>query len=128
MAVVLAFRWRTSALAPQTQWKRGTEEWASGTVDALRVRLAVARGSSADLAADVDPELWLCDDDGAPTKREPVRTSALLAWTPATCPRTLVHPHPNGEPQAILLFTFPPVSSALTYLVTLVVISTCVLT
>ena len=108
MATVLAFRWRTSALAQPVQWKRGTEEWAMGTVDALRARLAVARGSSADLAADADPELWMCDEEGAPTRREAVRASVLLAWTPATCPRSLVQPHPNGEPQAVLLFTFPP--------------------
>ena len=114
MAAVLAFRWRTSALAQPPQWKRGTAQFAaSETVDDVRARLAVARGSSADLAADADPELWLCDEDGAPTRRELVRPSILLAWTPATCPRSLVQLHPNGEPQAILLFTFLQSNGAL---------------
>jgi hypothetical protein len=106
MAVVVVFRWRTSTLAPPEQWKRGTEEWASGTVDTLRRPIGLSCGSSADLAADVDPELWLCDESETPTER--VNAPDALEWTPATCPRLLFERHPSGRRKAVLLFTFPP--------------------
>ena len=106
---MLAFRWRTSALAQPKQWKRDTAQFAANeTVGDVRRRLALTCGSSADVAADADPELWLCDEEGAPVRREAVRASVLLAWTPATCARDLFVAHANGEPRAVLVFTFPP--------------------
>jgi hypothetical protein len=111
MAAVLAFRWRTSALAPQPQWKRDTAQFAGKeTVGDVRARLAVTRGSSADLAADIDPELWLCDDNETPTQRQDAPD--LLEWTPATCPRALFERHASGRRKAVLVFTFPPLIAA----------------
>ena len=111
MAVVLAFRWRTNALAPQPQWKRGTAQFAvNETVDDLRRRLALTCGSSADLATDMDPELWLCDENETPMQR--VDAPDLLEWTPETCPPALFERHQSGRRKAVLVFTFPPASSA----------------
>jgi len=106
---VVAFRWRTSAAAQPAQWKRGTHEWVSGTLDDLRRALAPTCGSTAELAADHDPQLWACDHSGnvAP-EREDIPADVLLSWTPATCPPELFRPHENGRPRAVLLFTFPP--------------------
>ena len=107
--LALAFRWRGEAGAPVAAWARDSSQFGAGdTVDDLRRRLAPTCGSTALLAGPCDPEVWLCDAEGVPIERKPVRGSVLLAWTPATCPRELLQPQANGEPQAVLVFTFPP--------------------
>jgi len=106
---VVAFRWRTSTAAQPAQWKRGTHEWVSGTLDDLRRALAPTCGSTTELAVDNDPQLWACDRNGnlAP-EPQGIPADVLLSWSPATCPPELFRPHENGRPGAVLLFTFPP--------------------
>ena len=82
------------------------------TVDEVRARLAVARGSTEDDAATVGPELWLCDAaTEAPTVRTDDAPKRILEWTRATCAPALFECHPGGARKAVLVFTFPPARS-----------------
>ncbi len=109
---VVAFRWRTSPGLPRDQWKRDSAQFApSDTVGDLRRRLAPLCGSTAELAADNDPELWLCDEKEVLTQR--VDALDILEWTPATCPRVLLERHYNSRRVAVLVFTFPPAAAPL---------------
>jgi hypothetical protein len=105
---VLALRWRTSPAMARDAWKRDSAQFApTDTVGDVRARLAAARGSTADLAADFDPELWLCDDEGRPATQQATRPSTILRWTCTTCPSALRDSQENGEPVAVFVFTFP---------------------
>jgi hypothetical protein len=112
---VVAFRWRTTPDDNQCEgWVRdSTRASADKTVGDLRRRLAPDCGSTAALASRHDPELWYCDENGRPTKRDKsVVAEEVLAWTPATAPDTLFAKHTNKRPCAVLVFTFPPANVA----------------
>jgi len=109
-STVIAFRWRTSADEPLDQWRRGSEEWQGGTVDALRRRLAPMCGSTVALASVHDPELWQCDEEGHPVARQDA--TGILEWLPADAPAILWERHANRQRKAVLVFTFPPAETA----------------
>ena len=111
--MVLSFRWRTSDAPGAPQMRETTLFSPNETVGMLRRRLAQECGSSAAAAAAAaGPELWLCNDDeeGTPTTRRVAR--AILKWTPTTCPSVLLEDYPSGQSQAVILFTFPPATTA----------------
>jgi hypothetical protein len=107
---VLTLRWRTSPAMACDAWKRDSVQFApTDTVDDVRARLAAARGSTAELAADYDPELWLCDENDVLTT--PLDAPDILEWTPSTCARVLTERHDNQRRKAVMVFTLPPAAT-----------------
>ena len=113
MAVVLGFRWRTSD-APGAPQMRGTTQFLPNeTVDDMRCRLAHARGSSAAATATAaGPELWLCNDDEEETPTTRQAAPEILDWVPTTSPTLLFERHASRRRKAVILFTFPPATTA----------------
>ena len=113
MAVVLGFRWRISGNENAPQMRDTTPFLPNETVGTLRRRLALECGSSAAAAAAAaGPELWLCNDDEEETPTTRQAAPAILKWTPTTCHALLFESYPSGRSKAVILFTFPPATTA----------------
>jgi hypothetical protein len=90
--------------------RSGSTVWgANETLDDVRVRLALNRGSDAASVESVHPSLFTLDENGLFSKVTGVSSFALLAWTPSTCLPALLERHANGMAKAFFFFCFPPV-------------------
>ena len=110
---MLGFRWRTSDAPGVPQLRGSTVFLPNETVDTLRRRLALECGSSAAVAAAAaGPELWLCNDDEEETPTTRQAAPEILDWVPTTSPTLLFERHASRRRKAVILFTFPPATTA----------------
>jgi hypothetical protein len=109
MAAVLDYRWYLNDHEPPSQWVCGSTVWAANeTLDDVRVRLALYRGSNAVSVESVHPSLFTIDENGLFSMVDDVSSFALLAWTPSTCLPALLERHEDGRAKAFVFFCFPP--------------------